>query len=110
LTRRSTALPYEETLTLQAFQAPLALPNPSSNRAAAAFKADQGDRTQVDEFLVETDMAPSGPLADELLADTALGRFGRPEEIAAAIVLLASPAASYITGTALVVDGGYGAE
>lgn len=58
---------------------------------------------------VETDMAPTGPLAEELLANTALGRFGRPEEIAAAVVFLASPAASYITGTAVVVDGGYGA-
>jgi 3-oxoacyl-[acyl-carrier protein] reductase len=36
-----------------------------------------------------------------------LGRSGTPEEIANAIVFLASPRASYITGTALLVDGGY---
>ena len=36
----------------------------------------------------------------------ALGRPGTPEEVAAAIVFLASPAASYVTGTTLHVDGG----
>jgi 3-oxoacyl-[acyl-carrier protein] reductase len=38
-----------------------------------------------------------------------LGRFGGVEEVARAIGFLASPAASYITGTNLNVDGGMGA-
>ena len=35
-----------------------------------------------------------------------MGRYGKPEEFAAAVVFLASPKASYITGTSLQVDGG----
>jgi 3-oxoacyl-[acyl-carrier protein] reductase len=41
-----------------------------------------------------------------LVRDVALGRLGAPEEIAALTVFLASPRASFITGTVLVADGG----
>ncbi|WP_019053860.1 SDR family NAD(P)-dependent oxidoreductase [Sphingobium xenophagum] len=59
---------------------------------------------------IDTDMNPSnGPLSEYQKAATALGRYGRPEEIAAAIAFIASPAASYITGAIVPVDGGYSA-
>jgi len=41
------------------------------------------------------------------VAETAARRFGRPEEVAAAIAFLAAGEASYITGSSLLVDGGW---
>ncbi len=42
----------------------------------------------------------------KVLSRTPLGRFGRPEEIAAIVAWLASEEASYVTGTTLFADGG----
>jgi NAD(P)-dependent dehydrogenase (short-subunit alcohol dehydrogenase family) len=54
----------------------------------------------------------AGFMADEALSraiveHTAAGRWGRSEDIAGAYLFLASPAASYITGSVIAVDGGY---
>lgn len=42
-----------------------------------------------------------------ILARTPLGRWGTPEDIAGAVLFLCSPAARFITGAILPVDGGY---
>lgn len=52
---------------------------------------------------------PEAQLA-EWARDTVLNRLGRPEEIASGAVFLASDEASFITGSALMVDGGYTAK
>lgn len=46
----------------------------------------------------------------EVLTKIPLGRIGSTEEVAAAVLFLASPAASLITGASLLVDGGYTAQ
>jgi NAD(P)-dependent dehydrogenase (short-subunit alcohol dehydrogenase family) len=55
----------------------------------------------------DTDMNPAdGDFADFQRALIPLGRYGKPEDVAAAVAFLASPAARHITGTILTVDGG----
>jgi NAD(P)-dependent dehydrogenase (short-subunit alcohol dehydrogenase family) len=55
----------------------------------------------------DTDMNPAnGEFADFQRALIPLGRYGEPEDVAAAVAFLASPSARHITGTVLTVDGG----
>jgi 3-oxoacyl-[acyl-carrier protein] reductase len=46
-------------------------------------------------------------LMEPILARTPIGRVGTPEDVAPAVLFLASPAARYVTGHTLVVDGGF---
>lgn len=57
---------------------------------------------------VDTDMVHGMPQAalDQVKAMTPVGRLGKPEEIADAVVFLASPRTSYVTGQVLAVNGG----
>lgn len=56
---------------------------------------------------IDTDLNPaSGPFADMLAPLTAIGRYGRVEEVAALAAFLASDEASYITGALIDIDGG----
>lgn len=63
---------------------------------------------------IETDLARDvmkvkPELKEKVLNRTPLNRLGKPEEIAPAVVFLASDAANYITGATLVIDGGMAA-
>jgi meso-butanediol dehydrogenase/(S,S)-butanediol dehydrogenase/diacetyl reductase len=81
------------------------------SRAAAAEGAPHGIRVNVVIPAVVETPATAGMLADEASRRNTeklipMGRVGQPEELANAILFLASDEASYITGASLPVDGG----
>ncbi|MBS0345821.1 MAG: SDR family oxidoreductase [Proteobacteria bacterium] len=81
------------------------------SRAAAAEGAPHGIRVNVVIPAVVETPATAGMLADEASRKNTeklipMGRVGQPDELANAILFLASDEASYITGAALPVDGG----
>lgn len=59
---------------------------------------------------IDTEMNPDGSdFSDAQKAKTALGRYGKPDEVAAAVAFFAGADASYVTGALLTVDGGWSA-
>jgi len=66
----------------------------------------------IDTPMLHRDLSGMGPeeagrFLDKVADANALGRIGRPEEVADVVVFLASDASRYVTGTSVVVDGGY---
>ncbi|MGI5423863.1 glucose 1-dehydrogenase [Streptomyces sp. CA-179760] len=84
--------------------------------SAAVEYASQGVRVNAvcpgtfDTPMVDDLVANGDLVLAEALAKSPIGRVGRPEEIASAVLWLCSPGASYVIGVALPVDGGYVAQ
>ncbi len=60
--------------------------------------------------MVQSMIGGDSKVLDEMVKGEPIGRLGEPEEIAAAVLWLSSPGASFVVGHALLVDGGYTAR
>ena len=82
-------------------------------KSAALEYASRGIRVNavcpgtIDTPMVADMLAKEPDAMKDILRDQPIGRLGRPEEIAAAVLWLCSEGASFVIGHALVVDGGY---
>ncbi|PBB07059.1 MULTISPECIES: SDR family NAD(P)-dependent oxidoreductase [Salimicrobium] len=85
------------------------------SKSASTTYGKQGVRVNaVFPGVIETPMTKnlkeSGGMLEQLEKATPLGRLGKPEDIARAVLFLASDDADYITGAELVIDGGFSAQ
>ncbi|MBS1624556.1 MAG: SDR family oxidoreductase, partial [Bacteroidetes bacterium] len=72
------------------------LPGATQTERLKEIVANKSEKQKIAADLVEK----------EMLAEIPLGRFAKPEEVAAAVAFLATPAAAYISGINVPVDGG----
>jgi NAD(P)-dependent dehydrogenase (short-subunit alcohol dehydrogenase family) len=85
-------------------------------RSAALEYAARGIRINaicpgtIDTPMVADMLATQADAMGTILRDQPIGRLGRPEEIASAVLWLCGPGASFVIGHALAVDGGYAAH
>lgn len=82
------------------------------SKALAIELAPRGIRVNtIHPGMIRTPLTSSTPLSQDVLDEDEknypLGRYGKPEEIAAAMVYLLSDATVWMTGTQLLIDGGY---
>src|SRR2546430_2294145 len=76
---------------------------------AMAVRCNVADEAEVAAMVADM-MAKESITMEDMVRDQPIGRLGRPEEIAAAVLWLCSPGASLVIGHALAVDGGYTAQ
>ncbi len=85
-------------------------------RSAALEYAPRGIRINavcpgvIDTPMVANMLEKQADAIKEIMRDQPIGRLGRPEEIASAVLWLCSPGANFVIGHALAVDGGYTAH
>jgi len=85
-------------------------------KSAALEYASRGIRINavcpgtIDTPMVSAMLAKEPDAMKEIMRDQPIGRLGRPEEIASAVLWLCSPGAGFVIGHALAVDGGFTAH
>jgi NAD(P)-dependent dehydrogenase (short-subunit alcohol dehydrogenase family) len=79
-------------------------------RRAAAFGRQGARIVSISPGVIETGMGREAfetvPFVQQMIANSPLARIGKPEEVAALAVFLCSPAASFLTGIDVIIDGG----
>jgi len=65
--------------------------------------------TEQNRFLLQDEQGELTPRGRQIIAHTPMGRFGTPEDLLGAVRWLLSPAASFVTGVVIPIDGGFSA-